>query len=138
MLNSVALVGRLTADPELRTTTSGKSVTSFTLAVNRNYVAKGKERECDFIDCVAWAGTAEFVVRYFKRGSTLGIGGNLRTRMYEDKQGNKRKAVEVEVREACFVTGKDDGRKPQEYTPQVVEPSEEDETLILDDDDLPF
>lgn len=135
MLNSVALVGRLTADPELRTTASGKSVTTFTLAVNRNYVAKGKERECDFIECVAWAGTAEFVTRFFKRGATLGIGGSLRTRSYEDKQGNKRKAVEVEVREACFVTGKEDGNKPAEYTPK---PAADEYTPISDDEDLPF
>lgn len=135
MLNSVALVGRLTADPELRTTASGKSVTTFTLAVNRNYVAKGKERECDFIDCVAWAGTAEFVTRFFKRGSTLGIGGALRTRTFEDKQGNKRKAVEVEVREACFVTGKEDGSRPQQYEPK---PAADEYTPISDDEDLPF
>lgn len=135
MLNSVALVGRLTADTELRTTNSGKSVTTFTLAVNRNYVAKGKERECDFIDCVAWGNTAEFIARYFKRGSTLGIGGSLRTRSYEDKQGNKRKAVEVEVREACFVTGKEDGNRPQQYEPPAAQ---QDEYTPLPLDDLPF
>lgn len=135
MLNSVALVGRLTADPELRTTASGKSVTTFTLAVNRNYVAKGQERQCDFIDCVAWGNTAEFVTRFFKRGGTLGIGGALRTRTYEDKSGNKRKAVEVEVREACFVTGKEDGNKPTEYTPK---PAADEYTPISDDEDLPF
>ncbi len=95
MLNSVVLNGRLVADPELRTTTSGISVISFTIAVGRDFVKAGEERQADFIDIVAWRQTAEFVSRYFFKGSLILVQGTLQTRSYEDKNGNKRKAVEV-------------------------------------------
>ena len=87
MLNSVIIMGRLTADPELRTTTNGLSVTSFTVAVDRNYKS-GDERQTDFISVVAWRGTADFVTRFFKKGQMIAVQGSLQVRSYEDKNGN--------------------------------------------------
>lgn len=95
MLNLVALMGRLAAEPELKHTQSGTAVCSFTLAVERSYVKQGEQRQADFIDIVAWRSTAEFVSRYFSKGQLVAVQGSIQTRMYEDKQGNKRKAVEV-------------------------------------------
>ena len=87
MLNTAILMGRLTADPELRKTTSGLSVTSFTVAVERNYKS-GEERQADFINVVAWRGTADFVSTYFKKGQMIAVQGSIQTRNYEDKNGN--------------------------------------------------
>ena len=102
MLNTVILMGRLTADPELKKTPSGVSVTSFSIAVQRSYVAKGEERKSDFIDVVAWRNTAEFISKYFRKGQMIAVQGSIQTRSYEDKQGNKHKAVEVLVDKADF------------------------------------
>ena len=93
MLNCAVIMGRLTADPELRTTTSGISVTSFSVAVDRSYVRAGEERQTDFINVVAWRQTAEFVTRYFHKGSMIAVQGSIQTRNYEDKTGAKRTAV---------------------------------------------
>lgn len=95
MLNCIVLNGRLVADPELRTTGSGISVISFTIAVDRDFVKAGEERQTDFINIVAWRQTAEFVSRYFFKGSLILVQGSLQTSTYEDKDGNKRKAFEV-------------------------------------------
>lgn len=97
MINNVVLMGRLCADPELKTTQSGLSVTSFALAVD-----KGKDKGADFIDIVAWRDTADFINKYFDKGSMIAIVGSIQTRTYEDKNGNKRKAVEVVAREVSF------------------------------------
>lgn len=105
MINKVILVGRLTADPELRTTQSGVSVCSFSVAVDRKYNSGG-ERQADFINCVAWRQSAEFISKYFNKGKLIGIEGSIQTRNYEDKQGNKRVAVEVVVDNASFIGGK--------------------------------
>lgn len=94
MINKVILMGRLTADPELRTTQSGTSVCSFCIAVNRQY-SKDKEAQADFIDIVAWRQTAEFVTKYFSKGRMIIVEGAVQTCMFEDKGGNKHKAVEV-------------------------------------------
>ena len=102
MLNKVILLGRLTADPELRSTQNGTSVTQFTVAVDRNYQKQGDERQADFINCVAWKQTAEFIVKYFGKGRMIAVEGSLQTRNYEDKQGNKRTATEVIVSNASF------------------------------------
>lgn len=102
MLNSVILMGRLTADPELRKTESGKSVTSFSIAVERNYAAKGQDRETDFFDIVAWNQTAEFITKYFGKGAMITVQGELRTRPYEAKDGSKRKSTEVQTDKAFF------------------------------------
>ena len=104
-INKVILGGRLTADVELKSTQSGVSVCQFSLAVNRKY-SKDGEQAVDFISCVAWRTTAEFLSRYFKKGSSVCIVGNIQTRSYTDKEGNKRSATEVIVDEANFVDSK--------------------------------
>lgn len=101
MLNLIALTGRITRDPELRKTDAGVSVTSFSMAVQRNYKIDG-EYPTDFIDCVAWRGTADFICKHFKKGSMITVVGNLETRKFTDKDGNNRKAVEVIVKDAYF------------------------------------
>ena len=92
----------MTADPELRHTSSDTAVTSFTVAADRSYVKTGAERQADFIDVVAWRSTAEFICKYFKKGQLIAIQGSIQTRSYEDKNGNKRKAVEVVADQAHF------------------------------------
>ena len=99
-------MGRLVGDPELRTTTNGTSVTSFRIAVDRNFVRQGEERQADFIDIVAWRQTAEFVTRYFHKGSMIAVQGSIQTRNYEDKNGNKRTAVEVVADNVSFCGSK--------------------------------
>ena len=89
MFNLVVLTGRLTADPELKTTPNGTSVTSFSIAVDRRY-RSGEERQTDFINIVAWRTSAEFICKYFKKGSLIGIEGSIQTRRYQDKNGNNR------------------------------------------------
>ena len=109
MLNVVALMGRLTADPELRYTQgSNIPVTTFTLAVDRSYVKQGTERQADFIDIVAWRSTAEFVSRYFRKGQLVAVQGSIQTRSYEDKQGIKRKAFEIVADSVHFAEPKRD------------------------------
>lgn len=105
MLNTAIIMGRLTADPELRTTQTGLSVTSFTVAVDRNYKS-GDERQTDFINVVAWRGTADFVSRYFKKGQMIAVQGSIQTRSYEDKNGNKRTAVEIVADNVSFCGSK--------------------------------
>jgi len=106
MLNCAVLMGRLVADPELRTTSNGTSVTSFRIAVDRNFVRQGEERQADFIDVVAWRQTADFVTRYFHKGSMIAVQGSIQTRNYEDKNGNKRTAVEVVADNVSFCGSK--------------------------------
>lgn len=103
MLNKVILMGRLTGDPELKTTPSGASVTSFSLAVERDYKS-GDERKTDFITVVAWRNTAEFICRYFQKGRLMAVEGRIETRKYTDKQGNNRTAFEV-VADKVFFCG---------------------------------
>lgn len=102
MLNSVCLMGRLVADPELRTTPAGVSVCSFRIAVDRNYQTKGQERQTDFINIVAWRATADFVSRYFHKGSMVVIQGSIRTESYTDKEGNKRTSFNVQADNVMF------------------------------------
>lgn len=102
MINVATIMGRLVADPELRKTPSGVSVTSFTVAVDRSYVKQGEERQADFIDVTAWRGTADFVAKWFHKGSMIAVSGSIQTRTYEDKNGNKRKAVEIIANEVSF------------------------------------
>ena len=97
MINNVVLMGRICHKPELKNTQSGVEVLSFTIAVERKFSKKGEERETDFIDCQAWRQTAVFISTYFDKGSMIAVTGSLQTRNYEDKNGNKRKAVEVVV-----------------------------------------
>ena len=103
MLNHIVIMGRLTRDPELRQTGSGVSVANFSVAVDRDF-SKGEEKETDFIDCVAWRHTGEFVSKYFTRGSLIVVSGRLQVRSYTDKEGNKRRSAEV-VADNCYFGG---------------------------------
>ena len=128
MVNCAVIMGRLVADPELRTTGSGISVTSFTVAVDRRFNRQGEERQADFIDVIAWRQTAEFICKYFRKGSMIAIQGYIQTRMYEDKNGNKRKAVELVADNISFCGAKAETDKPSVDVGYVDIP----------DDDLPF
>ena len=151
MLNCAVLMGRLVADPELRTTTSGISVTSFRIAVDRSFVRQGEERQADFIDIVAWRNTAEFVCKYFQKGSPIIIEGSIQTRMWEDKAGQKRKSVEIVAENVEFVPRSKDAGAPSfhternEFAPPIAEPApvvysagSADDFTVVDDEDLPF
>jgi len=106
MLNRAILMGRLTADPELRHTPNNVSVTSFTLAVDRSYARQGEQKQTDFIDIVCWRSTAEFVCRYFKKGMQVAVSGSIQTRNWEDRDGKKRVSVEVVADEVFFADSK--------------------------------
>ena len=109
MLNHIVIMGRLTRDPELRRTASGIAVASFTLAVDRDFAAKdGGERETDFIDCVAWRQTGEFVSKYFAKGRMAVVSGRLQIRNWNDKDGNKRRSAEVVADNVYFGDSKRD------------------------------
>ena len=99
-------MGRLTSEPELRTTGNGISVCSVTVAVDRNYQRQGQERETDFINVVAWRQTAEFVTRYFRKGQMIAVQGSIQVRGYEDRNGNKRTAVEIVADTVSFCGSK--------------------------------
>ena len=133
-MNTVCIMGRLTADPELKTTTSGKSVTSFSIAVN-------KDRDnADYFDIVAWNKTAELITKYFRKGSQIGIEGRLNTRKWEDNNGNKRKAVEIVVNSITFCGKKEDEEAPKtSYSaPQATTAAPDDFSDVELDDELPF
>ena len=131
MINNVVLMGRLTADAVLRTTTSGVSVSSFTIAVDRGY-KQGEEKQADFINIVAWRKTAEFVNRYFHKGDMIAITGAIQTRSYEDKNGNRRTAFEVVADEVSFCGGKTEKKEEPKID---IDPFD---ILPDDDEDLPF
>ena len=143
MLNVVALMGRLTADPELKHTQSNIAVTSFTLAVDRSFVKQGAERQADFINIVCWRNQAEFVCKYFKKGQLVAVDGSIQTRRYEDNQGNKRTAFDVVANNVHFAEGKRDlGSPSQPSTPYIgpgfTQGTESDFEEIHGDDELPF
>ena len=148
MLNHIVLMGRLTRDPELRQTGSGIAVASFALAVDRDFAPKdGGEREVDFVDCVAWRHTGEFVSKYFQKGSMAVVSGRLQIRDWNDKEGNKRRSAEVVAENVYFGGSKKSGTdnnvgssySAPAYTPTVT-PGGPGEYALLDDDDktLPF
>ena len=130
-LNSVIILGRICNDLELRTTTSGLSVTSFTVAVDRQYKS-GDEKQTDFISVVAWRGTADFVTRFFKKGQMIAIQGSLQVRNYEDKDGNKRTAYDVVADNVSFC-----GDNP-DYEPNAFSVLQDENTFISNDEGLPF
>lgn len=147
MINNVVLMGRLTAAPELKTTQSGIFTVRFSVAVERRYNKQGEERQTDFIDCVAWRQTAEFVSKYFNKGSMIAVIGSIQTRNYEDKNGNKRKAVEVQVDNVSFCgskgeTGTGGGNSNLDVLKDKVEqfnaPQNDSSYTDIPDDDLPF
>ena len=149
-LNKVILCGRLTADPELKQTPSGIAVVSFTLAVNRRFQSKSADgtqqaqQQADFITVVAWRQTAEFISRYFRKGSAICITGSIQSREWQDQQGQRRTSIEVVADEAMFVDSKNEGAgqySPDAYTtpsyssaPSAAPKFEE----LKTDDDLPF
>lgn len=145
MLNVAILMGRLTADPELRYTQSNIPVTSFTLAVDRRYKS-GEERQTDFINIVAWRQTAEFVSKYFKKGQLAAVEGSIQVRKYTDKDGNNRTAVEVVANNVQFAEPKRDGgsggySRPEpsaQPAPSYSNTDTGDFSEITGDDDLPF
>ena len=149
-LNKVVLAGRLTADPELRQTPSGVSVTSFSIAINRRFSRNNEqgEQQTDFINVVAWRQTAEFITKYFRKGSAICVTGSIQTRSWQDQQGQKRYATDIIAEEVQFVDSRAEGSNgasnggytPDAYTPSYssgagMAPKFED---IKTDDDLPF
>ena len=142
-MNKVILVGRLTKDPELRATTSGVPVCSFTVACDRRYVKAGEERKADFINCIAWRQTGEFVSRYFTKGMRIALEGSLQTRDWTDNEGKKRYATEVIVDNVEFAQSKSEGGAGG-YTPAATDASaanndsDIDGFMPIEDEDLPF
>lgn len=141
MFNLVVLTGRLTADPELKYTPNNIPVTSFSIAVSRRYKA-GEETQADFINIVAWRQTAEFVTKYFSKGSMIGIEGSIQTRKYTDKEGKNRTAFEVVANNVQFVESKRDGAaSATNEAPVSFSNASNNEFVEIDngsDDDLPF
>ena len=139
-MNKVILIGRLTADPDLRQTQSGISSCRFTVAVDRGFVRQGEDRQADFIDIIAWRQTAEFISKYFRKGSMIAVQGRIQTRTYEDKNGNKRKAVEIVADNVSFCGSKSESgsysgdNNASSYNNSTVN----DFSAVVDDDDLPF
>ena len=142
MLNHITIMGRLTRDPELRRTGSGTAVASFTVAVDRDFGKNDAgEKETDFIDCVAWRQTGEFVSKFFTKGRMIVVDGKLQTRSWTDKDGNKRKTGEIVADNVYFGDSKKDTEQSTGYTgfvPSKDVPSGQ--FAMLDDDDaqLPF
>ena len=142
MINFVALMGRMVADPELRHTQNQVPVTSFRIAVDRTYQQKGQERQADFLDIVAWRNTAEFVCRYFHKGQLVAVQGSIQTRKYTDRDGNNRTAFEIVADHAFFAEPKKDGgggynvAVPQAAAFSTAGAGDFEE--IIEDDDLPF
>ena len=139
MLNSVCLMGRLTADPELKSTQSGVSVCNFRIAVDRTYTPKGQEKQTDFINIVTWRGTAEFVSRYFRKGQLVAVQGSIQTSQYTDRDGNKRTTFDVVADNVFFAEKKaESGETKQgagyDHSPDIQGDFEE----IIGDESLPF
>lgn len=135
MLNRCIVMGRLVKDPELRHTNSGTSVATFALACDRDFKSKNGEKETDWLDIVAWRNTADFVGSYFTKGRAVVVEGRLQTRTYEDKQGNKRKAVEIVADNVYFADSKKDGGKSDSAE---ADPLDQFAEIDDDTDDLPF
>lgn len=137
MLNQITIMGRMVREPELRNTNSGLAVASFTLAVDRDFKNDNGEKETDFIDCVAWRSTAEFVSKYFGKGSMAVVSGRLQVRSYNDKDGNKRKASEIVASNVYFADSKKAAQSDTSADTDVFTGSSE--IGQTDDfDDLPF
>lgn len=152
MLNVIAIMGRLVADPELRTTPAGVNVCQFRIACDRNFARQGEQRQADFVDIVAWRTQADFVCKYFSKGSLIAINGRIQTRNYQDKNGNNRTAFAVVAENINFGGSKgtssakvDDGGEAaprSEAWPKADPPANyggvDDFAVIDDNDDLPF
>lgn len=150
MLNVIAVMGRLVADPELRTTPNGVSTTTFAVACDRNFVKAGAERQTDFFDIVAWRQTAEFACKYFRKGQLIALNGSLQTRTYEDKEGKKRKVYEIVADNLHFAEPKNSSANTQQNAsapparavsqeaPSYSAGAPDDFAVIDDSEDLPF
>lgn len=143
MINSAVLMGRLTYEPELRATPSGVSVIRFQIACDRQFQAKGEERKTDFIDVTAWRQTAEFISRYFYKGSMIAVEGSIQTDNFTDKDGNKRKSVQVVANNVSFCGSKAESGTTSnpvfsQPAPSYASADNSDFEEISDDDDLPF
>ena len=151
MLNVVAIMGRLVADPELKTTPAGINVCAFRIACDRSFVQQGQQRQADFIDVVAWRHNADFLCKYFAKGSMVAVQGRLQTRQYQDRNGNKRTVVEVVADSLSFAGSSkkpggqavDEGGEapPSDYrdpAPAYSQGDADDFPVIDDNDDLPF
>ena len=157
-MNKVVLVGRLTRDPEVRSTSSGSNTARFTVAVNRNFKNKDGQYDADFVSCVAFRNTADFVSRFFKKGSMIGLEGRIQTGSYDAQDGSKRYTTDVVVDNVEFVGGRNEGGSPApsnnsymdmpasdpidimpEYDIPTSDPYENyDKEVSLSDNDLPF
>lgn len=135
-MNKIVLTGRMVHTPELKTTPSGVSVCSFTIAVDRQYKQNG-EKVADFLDCVAWRNTGEFVAKYFDKGQMIAVAGALETRTYQDRNGNNRKAYEIKVDEADFCGSKQNGTG---QAAPAYNMGKQDDFTVIDEssEDLPF
>ena len=129
-MNKVIMIGRLTKDPELKTTTSGVSITSFTVAVNRRFKNADGNYDADFINCVAWRQQAEFICKHFGKGSLIGLEGSIQTRNYDNKDGQKVYVTEVAVDGVEFVGGKQPSKNEPEFGSGFLP--------IDNNDDVPF
>ena len=160
MLNRVILMGRLTADPDYRTTQSGAPLARFTLAVDRDFIPQGAERKTDFLDIIVWRNTADFVSKYFRKGQLVAVQGSIQVNNYTDREGNKRRSWEVVADQVYFAEGRRDNSNQGNYdysrydrmTPppvQAQQPSygepassyqsgDEGDFTPVADDDLPF
>lgn len=152
MLNVVAIMGRLVADPELRTTPAGVNVCQFRIACDSNFARQGEQRQADFVDIVAWRQQADFVCKYFSKGSLIAINGRIQTRNYQDKNGNNRTAFAVVAENINFGGSKgtssakvDDGGEAaprSDAWPKADPPANyggvDDFSVIDNNDDLPF
>lgn len=142
MLNRAIVMGRLTDNPELRHTASNIAVTTFTLAVERNY-RSGDDRQTDFLDIVAWRNTAEFVSKYFVKGQLVAVEGSIQVRSYTDRDGNKRRAWEIVADQVYFAESRRDGgysaqRTDDSAAPAINNAGSDDFTEFDNGDDLPF
>jgi single-strand DNA-binding protein len=146
MINRVVLVGRITKDPELRKTQSELSTVSFTVACNRRFTSQGQEPQADFINCVAWRQTADYMANYVKKGALLGVEGRIQTRNYEDQTGKRVYVTEVvcdSVQTLVRATDSNAGNsystaQANTYTAPVSDPMDNYSGVAINDDDLPF
>ena len=131
-MNKVILVGRLSREPEIRSTQNGTAVASFSVACDRRYTKEGGERQADFISCTAWGKTAEFINQYFRKGMRIALSGRIETRSWEDNEGNKRYATEVVAEDVEFAQSKNEGGQ----APSA--PNSDLDGFMPVDEDLPF
>ena len=139
-MNVICLIGRLTREPELRYTTSNIPVCRFTIAVDRKYAGEGQQKT-DFINCVAWRSTAEFVSKYFDKGVRMGVTGSLQINTWENEEGKKMYSAEVLVNSIDFADGKKDVSTSAQPKVKVNKSEDEPQFIVLDDgdwDDIPF